>query len=125
MVPQMFHRIEFRRVRWQPFHSQPGVIGQHPANGLTLVHRAVVPDDDNSTTQMAQEAAQEGCRLYAGDVAVGGGLKVEAQALRPRGERDAGDGRDLLSMAAGEAENERVAAWGPAAAGGGVGKRRT
>lgn len=116
VVPHLLDGIEFRSIRRQPFQLEAWVARQDVANRGTLVHRAIIPDDDDPATEMLQQVAQERGRLHVGDVAVGIGVEVEPQALSTRREGNPGNGRDLLPVTAGYAQDERLAAWRQAAA---------
>jgi hypothetical protein len=111
MGPHLLDRIEFRSIRRQPFQMEAWVIRQDTANRGTLVHRAIIPDDNDAATEVLQQVAQERRRLHVGDVAVGVGVEVEPQALSTRREGNPGDGRDLLPVSARHAQAERLAAW--------------
>src|SRR5712691_7948025 len=86
--PHALVGIQLRRVAGQRFEPQAREALPDRADERSAMNRAVVPDDDDGTPEVAQELAEEGADVRRPDVG-GVELEVEATALASRAEREA------------------------------------
>src|SRR5580658_2670412 len=94
VAPDVFDRIEFRRVGWQSFQDQVSVerfdvVLNHP----TAVRRQAIPDDQQLAANLLVKRLQEFDELRTPDCA---GVQAEIEVP----ETDAGDHRQLLPVEA-------------------------
>jgi hypothetical protein len=112
VVPQPFNRIELGRIAGQALQVQPlgGAACQEVFDGLTVMNRGAVPDDEQFAGDLAQEQPQE-----ADDIGrvVGAVLRLQKDPSR-WGER--ADGREVV-MGQRDAQHWRLPAGRPRAHG--------
>lgn len=95
-LPDALVRVELRGVAGKAIEMEPGIAGLERADGLAAVDRAVVPDHDHGTAEMAEQIPEECAHLRVLDV-LGGEQEVEAAAPAAGTHREAGDDRDALA----------------------------
>jgi len=112
-LPDALVGIELRGVARKAVEVQTGIAVLQRSNGFAAVDRAVVPHHDHSTSQVAEQASQEGADLGVSDV-VRREREVEAVAPAARAHREAGDDGDpVVSLAM--PKQRRLAARRPGA----------
>src|SRR5574341_661683 len=109
--PAPFVRVQLRGVGGEPLEVQAGELGAQGADEGTLVDLAAVPQHDDGAPEMAQELPEKAAHLRRMEVLVVE-LEVEAEALAPRADRQAGDDRDAV-VALPVAEQGSLAGGGP------------
>lgn len=106
MTPQVFHRVEFGRIRGQPFHLHPTACTGHVlAHQLAPVDRGPVPENQQFAGHMLLQVLEEFDDVgpFEGS---GMNLKVEAQQHQTANEGQALPVEGLL-------QQRRLPAWGP------------
>ena len=71
--PDAFVGVELRRVAGEAKEMEPGEGTAHGTDRVSLVDRAAIPEQDDGSSEMAEQMAQEGADLGVLDV-----LRVEA-----------------------------------------------
>lgn len=106
MRPEVFHWIEFRRVRRQRFNDQlPLGIGNEVFDCLAAVDGSAIPQDQKRHTQVSQQSLEELHHLPALDGA-GMDLKIEVPKRHSGNDRQALPAKGLLN-------HWRLSAWCP------------
>jgi len=88
MRPHVFHRIEFRGIRWQCFEEDPSSGRSHivPHQGTAMNGRSI-PEDEQSSRDVPLEVPQEFDDLRAFDAALVN-LEVESPQGQPADDRE-------------------------------------
>lgn len=115
IAPQVFDRIEFRRVRWEQFRSQARVLADKGLYRTGAVRRQSIPDQDGRRTQVPIELAQklnDERRIDVGRVQP----EIEMHGVAGRRDTQCPDDGDFLVQAGALVKHGRAAARTPAAA---------
>lgn len=115
--PDPFVGIELRRVGREIGQAESWVLLEAGSHDRPAVNGAVVPDDDDGTSQMTQQGAQEVTRVRCPEI-LAMQLEIEPAAPPRRTEREPRDDRHAI-MCLPVAQDRRLAARRPGAAHGG------
>ena len=97
VVPELLDRIEFGCVAGKALEVEPGKGITHRVDGRSLVNLSTIPEQDDGSTQMGEEQAQELGHVHGLEVVLSK-LKVEAQARTLGRHREGRDGRDPVVL---------------------------
>jgi hypothetical protein len=59
IVPDLFDRVEFRRIAWESLQVKPRKCLADSLDGWSLVDSASIPEENDVTAQVTQQHAQE------------------------------------------------------------------
>lgn len=82
----------------KPLDGHSGEVGEQLSDRLSLVHGAVVPDEDHRPAQVLGQFADEDRDRVGVEVIVGERLEEEVESPGHGGQGKAGDGRDFLAL---------------------------
>jgi hypothetical protein len=77
VVPHLLDGIQFRRIRGELFHVQPGMGLAHRLDGRAPMNRAAIPEQDDGSPEMPQKRPQERGHIEGLEVVR---LKADVQA---------------------------------------------
>lgn len=113
MAPDRFDRVEFRRVSREILAVQPRMAPKEAFHRRGFVDVEIVPDEDDVSTEMAEEVPQEEDHPFGVDIQIGGQGKVKSDPVTPGRDRDDCDDRYLLPVASSLVEDWRLSARCP------------
>jgi len=88
--------IEFGGIGGKLVHVETPTPVLQRAHGRPFVDGALIPDDDDGTTQVTQQRAEKDRDLVGREV-LRMDMHVQPEALPARADRQGGDGRDLVA----------------------------
>lgn len=97
VAPEHLDGIEFGGVGWQVFEGEAGVSLQQFADRWALMHRAVIPDDDDLALEVFEQVAEEGGDAGGIERTVDECLEVEIAAETFWRDGQCGYRRDFLT----------------------------
>ena len=96
-VPHAFVGVEFGSIGREPLQAKPWEPAAEVSKGVPFVDPAVVPQDDDVASQVAQEVPEELARLSMPNVLLRVELEVQPEAAPPWTHRHSGDDRNLVA----------------------------
>src|SRR2546422_332233 len=97
VVPDLLDGIEFGRVGGEVLEVKPGEGVAHRIDGTSLVDLSAIPEQDDVSTQVGEQQAQEPGDVHSLEIVLPK-LKVETQARTPGYNREDRDGRDPVVL---------------------------
>lgn len=99
ILPDLFNRIEFRRVSREPFNMEPWMSLKNRPNERALVDFPVVPEQYDFSSEVAEHCAQEPGHMRCLEVLL---LKayIEPHVLLDSGDREGCQSRDAIVLVA-------------------------
>lgn len=94
--PNPFVGVELGGVGWEVLNVQARVPTEQPGQGFTVVGGGIVQQNDDRTAEVAEDFAEEQGDFFLANV-VEEKQVVQAQALSPGTDRDAGDDGNLVA----------------------------
>ena len=107
-VPQIFHRIQFRRIRRKIMQVQASKIRLQFSNQRSAMHVSPIMDQDHLTAYGPQQLAKEETVQLRIDVRVGKCLVEQADMSGDRREHQGRSRRDLVPMAGAMKQQRRL-----------------
>jgi len=80
MVPDLLHRVEFRRIAGEPFHLQAAAGWRQQSAYRGPMHAPAIQDEDDAVCLSAAQCAQE-CHHLLGANVISVRLPTQAQAM--------------------------------------------
>lgn len=68
VIPDLFNRVEFRRVAWKPFDMKAGVFYQDCLYDWPFVDSCPVPQENYRSLDMSEESVQKICYMFSFEV---------------------------------------------------------
>jgi len=111
--PELFHWIQFRRVRWQP-HDGPPADGVHRApHEARPMGKTAIPEEDRWAAEMPMEMADEPPDVRGPDVLTSIEGQVECDTTTAGRDDQGPDAREFLMPPRSQREERREALWRP------------
>jgi len=111
LIPNILHRIEVRRVGWEPFDLKPRSAIFKESSGSRAVSRQAIPHQNDWTPQMPMDIADKADEIRGPRIVIQE-FVVQSQPQRPGCARDGGDRRNAVTSIPGTL-NGRVASGCP------------
>lgn len=110
LAPEVFHGVQVRSVGRQILDAQARMLGDEVADNLGPVMATAVPDDDHVAAKVAKKKPQELGRSQAVIASIGNRLEAQVGLATFGRQREGGDRRDFLAVAAVLLEDGRLSA---------------
>lgn len=114
LCPDELHRIEFRRIGRKVIDLQTWMLSQKGLNGLTPMNGRIIPDQDDRTTERAQQMLEKPDHFFASQTATVD-LPAKFDLVSTRRNDQCADRVEALVMLQTGADEGRVPAGCPSA----------
>ncbi len=94
--PELFHRVQFRRVRRQPHQGPPADSVHRPPHEARSMGQAVVPEEERWAAEMSPEVAHEASDVRRADILAGVERQVKGDAAPTRRDDQGTDAGQFL-----------------------------
>lgn len=96
LVPHSFIRVEFGSIRRKRFEMDSFIAAQEVSHGFSFVTAAVIPDDNDKTSQMFEQMTQKCSYLNVVEIGIHQTAEIKADAVSLGADRKCRDNRNLL-----------------------------